>query len=74
VDQSATVVSLVRENTNSVMVCLFGGPNQTYNIEQSSDLAAWTHSGQLTADAAGSMTYHYAIEPVEKRFYRFPKQ
>ena len=29
--------------------------------------------GQLTADAAGSMTYHYTIEPVEKRFYRFRK-
>jgi hypothetical protein len=74
VDQGATVVSLVRESVSSVMVCLLGAPNQNYNVEQSTNLTAWANSGQLSADATGSMTYHYTIEPVEKRFYRFRKQ
>jgi len=74
VNQGATVVSLVRESATSVMVCLFGAPNQTYNVEQSTNLTTWANSGQLTADAMGSMTYYYTIEPVEKRFYRFKKQ
>lgn len=74
VNQGATVVSLVRENASSVMVCLFGSPNQTYTVEQSTNLTAWTTIGQLTSDVMGSMTYNYAIEPVEKRFYRFRKQ
>ena len=74
VNQGATVVSLVRESPTSVMVCLFGAPNQTYNVEQSTNLTTWSNSGQLTADAAGSMTYNYTIEPVAKRFYRFKKQ
>jgi len=74
VNQSATVVSLLRENATSVIVCLFGAPNQTYTVQQSADLASWSDIGQLTADAVGSMTYHYTVEPVEKRFYRFPKQ
>jgi hypothetical protein len=73
VNQGATVVSLVRESATSVMVCLFGAPNQTYNVEQSTNLTTWTNIGQLTADATGSMTYNYAIAPVEKRFYRFKK-
>jgi hypothetical protein len=74
VNRGATVVSLVRENATSVMVCLFGEPNQTYAIEQSTDLASWSSIGQLTADAAGSMTYHYTTEPMAKRFYRFSRQ
>lgn len=73
VDQGATVVSLVRESALSVMVCLLGTPNQTYLVEQSTNLTAWTNNGQLTADSSGSMTYHYPIETVEKRFYRFRK-
>ncbi len=73
VNQGATVVSLVRENATSVMVCLFGAPNQTYNVEQSTNLTTWASLGQITADAAGSMTYHYAIEPVGQRYYRFKK-
>jgi hypothetical protein len=74
VNQGATVVSLVRESPASVMVCLLGAPNQTYVVEQSTNLTTWASSGLIAADAAGSMTYHYVIEPVEKRFYRFPKQ
>ncbi len=74
VDQGATVVSLVRENATSVMVCLLGQPNQVYDVEQSPDLVTWDVIDQLTADAVGSLTYHYSIEPIEKRFYRFPKQ
>jgi len=74
VNQGATVVSLVRESAAAVMVCLLGSPNQTYTVEHSTNLAAWSSVGQLTADVAGSMTYHYAIEPVEKQFYRFRKQ
>jgi len=73
VNQGATVVSLVRESASSVMVCLFGAPNQAYNVEQSTNLTTWASIGQLTADTTGSMTYHYTIEPVEKRFYRFKK-
>lgn len=73
VNQGATVVSLVRESATSVMVCLLGAPNQIYTVEQSTNLTTWANSGQLTADATGSMTYHYTIEPVEKRFYRFRK-
>ena len=73
-DQGATLVSLVRESATSVMVCLMGEPNQTYDVEQSADLVTWTVIDELTADAAGSMTYNYSVEPVEKRFYRFPKQ
>lgn len=71
VTQGATVVSLVRENATSVMVCLFGAPNQNYNVEQSTNLTTWASLGQITADAAGSMTYHYTIEPVGQRYYRF---
>ncbi|MGC3960679.1 MAG: Ig-like domain-containing protein [Verrucomicrobiota bacterium] len=71
--QGATVVSLVRESATSVMVCLFGAPNQTYNVEQSTNLTTWSNIGQLTADGMGSMTYHYTIEPVEKQFYRFKR-
>ena len=75
VNQGATVVSLVRENPTSVMVCLLGAPNQSYTVEQSTNLTTWFNVGQLTADAAGSMTYNYAIDSVvEKRFYRFRKQ
>jgi len=75
VNQGATVVSLVRENATSVMVCLLGAPNQSYTVEQSTDLATWSNIGQLTADATGSMTYNYSLDPaVEKRFYRFRKQ
>jgi hypothetical protein len=74
VDQGATVVSFVRENPASVMVCLLGNPNQLYDVEQSTDMVTWVVIGQLTADAAGSLTYHYTLEPVEKRFYRFPKR
>ncbi len=74
VDQGATVVSLNREDSTSVMVCLFGSPLQTYKVEQSTNLTNWTKIGEITADAAGSMTYHYAIEPIEKKFFRFPKQ
>jgi len=74
VDQGATVVSLVRESASSVLVCLLGAPNQTYTVEQSTNLISWSNLGQLSADAMGSMTYQYAIEPVEKRFYRFRKQ
>lgn len=73
VDQGATVVSLVREGASSVMVCLLGQPNQTYLVEQSTNLVAWVGLGQLTADATGSMNYNYSIEAVEKRFYRFRK-
>lgn len=74
VNQGATVVSLVRENATSVMVCLLGAPNQTYTVEQSTNLTTWAGSGQITADAMGSMTYNYTIEPaVAKRFYRFKK-
>jgi hypothetical protein len=74
VNQGATVVSLVRESPASVMVCLLGAPNQTYIVEQSTNLTAWANTELLTADAAGSMTYHYTIEAVEQRFYRFRKQ
>ena len=64
----------MRENATSVMVCLLGAPNQTYTVEQSTNLTAWTSSSQITADAMGSMTYNYTIEPaVAKRFYRFKK-
>ena len=75
VNQGATVVSLVRENPTSVMVCLLGAPNQGYTVEQSTNLTTWSNIGQLTSDTAGSMTYNYTIDPVvEKRFYRFRKQ
>lgn len=73
VNQGATVVSLVRESAISAMVCLFGAPNQTYNVEQSTNLTSWIGIGQITADAAGSMTYHYTIEPTGQRYYRFKK-
>lgn len=71
VDRGATVVSLVRENPNTAMVCLLGAPNASYIVEQSADLAAWTGTDSLTADEAGSMTYYYTIEPAGNRFYRF---
>ena len=75
VNQGATVVSLVRESPASVMVCLLGAPNQTYTVEQSTHLVTWSNIGELTADATGSMTYNYSLDPgVEKRFYRFRKQ
>lgn len=73
VNQGATVVSLVRESATSAMVCLFGAPNQVYNVEQSTNLTSWVGIGQITADAAGSMTYHYTIEPTGQRYYRFIK-
>jgi hypothetical protein len=73
VNQGATVVSLVRESATSAMVCLFGAPNQTYNVEQSTNLTSWVGIGQITADAAGSMTYHYTIEPTGQCYYRFKK-
>lgn len=73
VNQGATVVSLVRENATSAMVCLFGAPNQTYNVEQSTNLTSWVGIGQITADAVGSMTYHYTIEPTGQRYYRFKR-
>ncbi|HEX5219805.1 MAG TPA: Ig-like domain-containing protein [Verrucomicrobiae bacterium] len=75
VHQGATVVSLVRENPTSLMVCLLGAPNQSYTVEQSSNLSSWSNIGQLTADATGSMTYNYTIDlAVDARFYRFRKQ
>lgn len=74
VQQGATVVSVVSAGTSSVMVCLLGLPNQTYVVEQSSDLTAWSSAGLLTADGIGSMTYHYEVAPVGKRFYRFRRQ
>jgi hypothetical protein len=75
VNQGATVVSLVRENPTSVMVCLLGAPNQSYTVEQSTNLTTWSNIGQLNADATGSMTYHYSLDPVvAQRFYRFRKQ
>lgn len=73
VNQGATVVSLVRESATSAMVCLFGAPNQTYNVEQSTNLTSWVGIGQITADTAGSMTYHYTIESTGQRYYRFKK-
>lgn len=74
VNDGATVVSLVRENATSVMVCLQGTPNQTYTVEQSTNLTTWASSGQIAADAMGSMTYSYAIDlGVMQRFYRFKK-
>jgi hypothetical protein len=74
VDNGATVVSLVRESQTSVMVCLLGAANQAYLVEQSTNLITWTGVGPIIANAMGSMTYNYTIEPVEKRFYRFRKQ
>lgn len=73
VNQGATVVSLVRESATSVMVCLFGASNQTYNVEQSTNLTSWTGIGQITADAVGSMTYNYTLAPTGQRYYRFKK-
>jgi len=73
-DQAAMVVSQGREGTSNVLVCLLGAPNQNYIVEQSDNLTSWTGTGPLTADATGSMTYQYVIQPVEKRFYRFPRQ
>jgi hypothetical protein len=73
VDNGATVVSLVRESPTSVMVCLLGAPNQTYTIEESTNLFTWTGVGPLVADSNGSMTYTYNVEPDAKRFYRFRK-
>lgn len=73
-DRAATVVSQVREGTSNVLVCLLGAPNQGYTVEQSDDLETWTELGPLTADAMGSMTYQYVIQPVEKRFYCFRRQ
>lgn len=74
VDQGATVVSLNRESADYVMVCLFGAPLQNYRVEESINLTNWTTIGQITADATGSMTYHFPIEVIEKKFFRFPKQ
>lgn len=73
VDRGAAVVSLVREG-QSVMVCLFGAPNQKYTVEQSFNCTSWSSNSSLTADGMGSMTYTYPIEAVEKKFYRFMKQ
>jgi hypothetical protein len=73
-DQYATVVSLVREGPTSALVCLLGGPNLTYKIEESEDLSAWSVAGSLSADGMGSMTFQYAIEPAGNRFYRFSRQ
>lgn len=74
VDQGATVVSQVRESASSVAVCLLGRPDQTYVVEQSTNLVSWVNIDQLVADAHGSLNYSYTIEPVGKRFYRFRKQ
>jgi len=73
-DQGATVVSVMRESPSSMMVCLLGAPNQTYMVEQSTNLFAWTGVSPITADGVGSMTYSYLLETVGKRFYRFRKQ
>ena len=73
-DQYATVVSLIRKGTSSVMVCLLGVPNQNYRIEQSENLSGWSETGLLMSDGLGSLTYHYTIEPAGNRFYRFRRQ
>jgi hypothetical protein len=36
-------------------------------------LMPWSSIGQLAADATGSMTYGYTIEPVTKGIFRFKK-
>jgi hypothetical protein len=73
VNEGATVVSLVRNGPTSVLVCLLGAPNQTYTVQQSTNLTTWTNIGEITADPAGAMTYLYALEPTGQKFYRFRK-
>lgn len=70
-DTGATVVSLVRNGPASVLVCLLGAPNQTYTVQQSTNLTTWTNISEITADAAGAMTYLYGLEPTGQKFYRF---
>lgn len=52
VEQEAAVISLVRENLNSVMECLSGGLNQTY-VEQSPIPSSWAEAGLIAADETG---------------------
>lgn len=74
VNDGATVVSLVRESTNAVSVCLLGLPSQTYGVERSINLTAWVEVGQITAGTDGSLNYVYPIEPIDRCFYRFKKR
>jgi hypothetical protein len=67
------VVSVFRLTSQSARACLLGTSNQTYQVDESTDLLTWLPKGTLTAAADGSATYDYAIDPTDTRFYRFRK-
>lgn len=69
--RGASVVSHSRAGQNLVSVCLLGLPGQTYQVEESTNLAEWNFKQDLVADVNGVMNYSYATTNGPARYYRF---
>lgn len=70
-DRGASVVSHSRAGQNLVSVCLLGLPSQSYQVEESTNLAQWVFKQNITADVNGVMNYTYATTNGPARYYRF---
>lgn len=73
IDPGLVIVSVFRMSSNTVRACLLGATNQTYRVEVSTDLKAWSPKETLTTEADGSATYDFTTDQTGSQFYGFRK-
>lgn len=68
-----SVVSVNRISESKARVCLLGLANQTYRVEESTNLHTWTFRENITASATGEILYEYDGSGGGQRFFRFAR-